>query len=80
MSKYTPTPWHREDTADYANIVSEDKSLPAMVALPDDADFIVTAVNSHDALVSALKNAQAAFPCEMYADALKLAGELEEKG
>ena len=41
------------------------------------AQRLVTRYNSHDALVAALRNAQAAFPCEMYADALKLAGELE---
>lgn len=57
---YTPTPWHFSD--DGWEIYSEPsyQSVAQLLAVPEveaNADFIVRAVNSHDALVKALHKA-----------------------
>ncbi len=58
MSNHTPTPWH----SDHLAIFAENGVLARLPNHPDnglnwaaDAAFIVKAVNSHDALVKALK-------------------------
>lgn len=58
MTQPTPTPWHADDTA----IFAQDGVLARIPNHPEngknwkaDAEFIVKAVNNHDALVKALR-------------------------
>ncbi len=53
MSKYTPGPWERIDTADYAEIHPRGERLRSAIALvgkPEDADLIAAAPDMLDAL------------------------------
>ena len=51
MTKHTPGPWKRQDTADYAEIVTTDERfVVAMVARETDADLIAAAPELLEAL------------------------------
>ena len=51
--KFTPGPWKRKDTAEYAEILSNDSRIVAMVGLAADADFIAAAPEMYEALEKA---------------------------
>ena len=83
MSEHTPIPWEAVPAQMGGALLI--RPIPAGVyagqrmiqIVPfEDAEFIVNAVNSHDALVAALRKALKLDGYQFVADALKAAGEL----
>ena len=58
-AKHTPTPWRLTNwTSDGRPEITDGRHILAMASREDDARLIVRAVNSHDALVKTLKEAE----------------------
>lgn len=54
-AKYTPTPWHTRNGKIFSD--ARESELVAEVNYLPDADFIIHVVNSHERLLSDLKDA-----------------------